>query len=300
MDTANVTEQIVVPLDGSPLAEQALPVAVRLAATLCRPLALVRIIPPDTWILSGPNMILPAGTFQEILDEEDHNAREYIEQMAEATRRKGVTVTTHVDRGPVATALLDLLPNLYPVMIVMTSHGRTGMARTALGSIADHLVRHSHVPTLVLRPPVGVADTILARAIVPLDGSVLAEASLDEALKLAGAVVRKLTLVRVIDPDHARPGDDTYSLEAARYLEQVQDRLQAQLEGRDCTVNTEILTGDPAQQIVRRAERDCDLLILATRGHAGARRLVFGSTADRVLRHTTTPLLLIHPPVAGE
>jgi nucleotide-binding universal stress UspA family protein len=200
----------------------------------------------------------------------------------------------------VATALLDLLPSLHPAMIVMTSHGRTGVARTALGSIADQLVRHSHVPTLVLRPPVGDADTLLTRAIVPLDGSALAEASLDEALRLAGTVVREVTLVRVIDPDRVQPGDDTYALEAARYLEQVQDRLQAQMEGRDCTVRTEILTGDPAQQIVRRAERECDLVILATRGHAGARRLVFGSTADRVLHDTTTPLLLIHPPMAGE
>jgi nucleotide-binding universal stress UspA family protein len=300
MDTAHLAEQIVVPLDGSPLAEQALPVAVKLAAVLDLPVALVRIIPPDTWMISGPNMMIPAETYQEVLDAEDHTVHDYIERMAEEMRRKGATVVTYVDRGQAAPALLEMLPRLHARLIVMTTHGRTGMARVALGSVADHLVRHSHTPTLVLRPPVGDADTILTRAIVPLDGSPVAEASLDEALRLAGTVVRQLTLVRVIDPDRVRLGDDEYSLEAARYLEQVQDRLQVELAGRDCLVHTEIVTGDPAQQIIRRAERDCDLVILATRGQTGARRLMFGSTADRVLHDTTTPLLLIHPPVADK
>ena len=300
MDTANVVGQIVVPLDGSPLAEQALPVAVRLATMLHRPLALVRIIPPEAWAFSGPNVMVPAETYQAILDEEDTDAHEYIERMAATTRAKDITVTTKVGHGQVATTLLDVLSGMNVSLVVMTTHGRTGMARVALGSVADHLVRHSHLPTLLLRPPVGDAATILARAIVPLDGSAVAEASLDEVLQLAGTVVHQLTLVRVIDPDRVRLGDDNYSLEAAHYLERVQDRLEAQLDGRDCTIHTDILTGVPAQQIVHRAERNCDLVILATRGQTGARRLMFGSTADRVLHDSTAPLLVIHPPIADE
>ena len=162
MDTANVTEQIVVPLDGSPLAEQALPVAVRLAATLCRPLALVRIIPPDTWILSGPNMSTARGDVPgDPRRRGSRRARIYRPNgrghSAEGRHRDDARRSRSM-----ATALLDLLPNLYPVMIVMTSHGRTGMA-------PDSARQHRRPPRAPFARPrrwccgrrFGVADTIL-------------------------------------------------------------------------------------------------------------------------------------------
>jgi nucleotide-binding universal stress UspA family protein len=297
METQRVGERILIPLDGSRLAESALPVAVQLAKELHHSLVLARIIPLQMWAFSGPNALVPAETYQALLDEEDRSANEYIERMAEIPRRDGIPVTTVVTRGEAASTLIEICGRLGVQLIVMTTHGRTGMARMALGSVADQMVRRSRLPVLVLRPPLEQWCVSLRRAIVPLDGSPVAEAALAQAQKLAGPVVRELILVRVVDPDQVDLETEAGAKDAEQYLEATRQRLMADLAQRDCTVSAETLLGDPAERIVRRAQRDCDLVILATRGLTGARRWVFGSTADRVLHDCTTPLLLIHPPI---
>ena len=297
METERVGTRILVPLDGSELAESALPVAMRLARETKRSLVLARIIPLTTWALSGPNAMVSAETYQEILDKEEQTATAYLDQMAEQPRSQEIPVVTIVQRGEAAAALLEICARTSAGLIVMTTHARAGMARMALGSVADRLVRHGHIPVLLLRPSANEQHVALERAIVPLDSSPLAETALEEASIFAGTVVRELTLVRVVDPDKVEAEDDTSQDEAERYLERAQRQFLLKLARADCAVRTEVLLGEPAHQIVRRAQQDCDLVILATRGQTGARRWVFGSTADRVLHECATPLLLVHPPI---
>ncbi len=289
------TDRILVPLDGSALAESALPPAMRLARALKRTLVLARVISPDTWAFMGPNAMVPPETYQQMVDEEDRTASEYLQAIAERLQGQGVSIGIEVVRGEAATTLIDLCPRLRIGLVVMCTRGRTGMARMALGSVADQMVRRSHIPVLLLRPSTCEADAALERAVVPLDGSPTAEEALAQVGLLAGVILRRVTLFRVVDSSHVHEAGVAAVEEAERYLEGVRQNLAADLSGSGCAIQTEVAQGEPTQQIIRRSQRDCDLVILATRGRAGARRMMFGSTADRVLHDASVPLLLIHP-----
>lgn len=138
----------VVPLDGSELAEQALPYAVELARALSLEVLLVRVV----------NITYPVHTyggyvnFPEFTDRLVHEARSYLIGVANDLRRRGLTVRVRVFRGSPARTLLDFAQETPHNLVVMTTHGRTGMSRWLMGSVADSMVRASGDPVLVVRP----------------------------------------------------------------------------------------------------------------------------------------------------
>jgi nucleotide-binding universal stress UspA family protein len=280
---------ILVPLDGSPLAEQALPYAAWLGRALPAELVLARILPLEVWAYFPP---AAPETYQQLMNDEERFARDYLARIADPLRQQGLTVQTRIERGEPATMLLDLAPAAHAGLIVMTTHGRTGLNRFALGSVADRLVHYGHVPIVLLRS--GVAEsqpTPPDRALVPLDGSPLAEAVLDQVARMAGRSVQSFTLVRVTSP-----GNSIVERDAARtYLEQVQRRLQERIADRAVTIQTQILIGSPAEQILSQAARDRALIMLATHGRAGLENWFLGSVADQVIHEATVPVLVVHP-----
>lgn len=288
--------RILVPLDGSPVSESALPIAEYLAKATGRSLAFIRVIPITTWAYAGPNPLVPSAFYQELLEDEEAAAQDYLDGVAKRVEAHDIPVTTLMMRGEPGQTVLENCERQQVGLVVMTTHGRTGMARMALGSVADHLVRHSHIPVLLLRPTEGggCGYETLEHAVMPLDGTPAAEAALDLIDVLAGAVVREVTLLRAVSAS-GQPGADE---EAARYLDGVQQRVMSRLGDRDCSISTRILHGQAGDRIVDQARAGCDLVIMATRGETGTRRWLFGSTADRVLHDCQTPLLLIHPPGA--
>lgn len=305
-----VGTHIMVPLDGSQLAEQALPVAVHAASGLHATLVLVRVTRPAA---RSPGRAGPDETTGQVTepaghsgDDEQHAAREYLDSIALPLRQRGVHVQVITQVGAAAPTLVDLLAPLDIGLVIMTTHGRTGMARFALGSVAYHLVHASHVPVLLRRQPLdarwvpsvlhpdssAIHDIQLARALVPLDGTTRAEAALDVVAALAGYVSHELTVLRVV-PLRSDAETERTMEEAERYLAEVSGRLVDRLAGR-AAVETKVLGGDPAEQIIRCAGQDYDLLVMATRGEIGTRRWVFGSVADRVLHESVIPLVLVH------
>jgi nucleotide-binding universal stress UspA family protein len=173
----------------------------------------------------------------------------------------------------------------------MATHGRTGMARFALGSVADRVARFGRTPVLMVRPfgDAGQAGH-LERALVPLDGSTVSSQALNIVLQLAGTVIRQARLVSVVDPD--QPSGATN--DAQRMLGEAQALLLLDLEGRECAVDTAILYGKVADQIVERSRQDCDVVIMGTHGLVGIDRWAYGSMADRVLHGIDVPLLLVN------
>ncbi len=294
MNSQILGTRILVPLDGSELAEQALPAAASIARATHRPLVLARVIP----ITQVPNTFgapLPAETFQQLADEEQQLAAEYLEQMATSLRPQGLTLQTCVGHGEPASTLLDLALAFQVGLIVMTSHGRTGLARLALGSVADRLVRDGHVPVLLVHACAAAERAgHLDHAVVPLDGSALAETALGTAVALAGPLLQRITLLRVIAPD-ASPEQRAA---AHRYLDSQQAHLQQQLAGRPCAVSALMRQGHPAEQIRRQGEADAALVIMATRGETGARRWALGSVADQLVHEAGGPMLVVHPPLS--
>lgn len=290
-------DTVLVPLDGSELAERALPVAERIALRTESQLLLLHVIPPLTWEYS-----LSGGAFtsQALFDEEDRGARQYVERVAGDVRARSPRVETLVLHGDPASAILDAQTGRHIGLVVMASHGRTGLARFALGSVTDRVLRSGIAPTgrapvLVVRPFGEERPEIpLAAALVPLDGSALAELPFALLDQLGGRMVTRVLLVRVVDPE--RLSGETE--EAERYLKEASERLGARQEGRDVTIETAILYGKPAEQIIERAGRDRDLVIMATHGRGGVERWAYGSVADRVLQGLRLPLLLVRPPLS--
>jgi nucleotide-binding universal stress UspA family protein len=169
-------------------------------------------------------------------------------------------------------------------LVVMCSHGRGGVSRVALGSVATGLLQRGTAPVLLARAfgePVA-----LEQAVVPLDGSPRAEEALRLVEQLAGSVIHEVTLLRMID----RPAEGP---EAERYLEQIAHSLQAR--GVRCTRRVE--RGSPAERIMAVAGRD-KLVVMTTRGRGGVLRWALGSVADRVARDGATAVLLVRVGVA--
>lgn len=320
-------KRILVPLDGSPRAESALPVAARIARASDGTVVLLRVvgIPAEysTYIYSSYLAQTPIYA-QEILDAEEANARNYLAGIAKTDTLAGIKVETKALSGAVGATILDSARDEHIDIIVMCSHGETGIKRWALGSVAQHVSRHSPVPVLVLREH-GTAPTSpfpdhthplrSVTALVALDGSKLAEVALEPAAYLVAALAAPargtLILSFVVKVPAARDKlemEEHMLDEARKYLMDVAEYLQA---GELAKLNLAIdwcteLSKDVADTLIKTAETGtvtessheftgCDLIAMATHGRGGPQRWVIGSVTERVLGTTKLPLLIVRP-----
>jgi nucleotide-binding universal stress UspA family protein len=298
---------LLVPLDGSPFAEQALPMAVDLCTRSGATLHLVMVHDALSSVpCYGEPVLVDAAAVESCRLQE----QEYLKALAGPLVRRGIAVVTCVVEGPVARTIVEYTNVQRIDLVVMTTHGRGVFSRFWIGSVADRLVRHLDVPMLVLRPLAGrgaPTASQMRRIVVPLDGSPLAEAALEPAAQFAGVLGAGLTLYRAIlqaaplllpYPGVAVMPEQValtpvLEEEATRYLE----ALAARLRARGLQVDTAVeLAGDPVAAISTWAERHgADLIAMATHGHGGTTRLLLGSVADKLLRSAEVPLLLFRP-----
>jgi nucleotide-binding universal stress UspA family protein len=284
---------IVVPLDGSPLAERALSLATALSIPTAADLVLVRVFEHEP----PPEEATPYGT--------------YLEKTAAELRDRGFHVeTVELIGNPVAKAIGHAAERQHADLIVMTTHGRTGPARWVLGSVAEALVTCSRVPVLLQRAWDPGRRAILLgerpRLLVPVDGSRFAEAALPAAFALADDLGAEILLVQV-DPrsrdvlraeeDVATPmNEQAYQpLVAIReYLDELAARLRA--EWPSMVIETRVECGDPTTAIIATTEdSQAALVVMATHGRTGVQRMALGSVADSVLRRGRAPIVLVHP-----
>jgi nucleotide-binding universal stress UspA family protein len=202
----------------------------------------------------------------------------------------------------------------------MCSHGRTGPSRWLLGSVAEHVARHSGAPVLVLQEsgpiPAGLHPdpTQPMRMLVSLDGSKLAEAALEPACMLIsalagpdGAAVHLTVALTPLETD-VRYMPEGLALEGARtYLADATDRVRTRYP--HLLVTWSVSSGfDTAETLMHTAETGedaagagapsrCDLIAMATHGHTGLARWALGSITERVLHASTLPLLIVRPSV---
>lgn len=144
--------KIVVPLDGSPLAERALVKARELSTALKSPLLLVRIVDISsiTRIAGvGTGVGMDYGMVPEILQEEQDDSKTYLETTVKRLQDEGFEVSGEVKQGPIATAIVDSATA--DDVIVIASHGRTGVQRWFLGSVAEDVIRRANSPVLLIR-----------------------------------------------------------------------------------------------------------------------------------------------------
>ena len=273
-------QHILFPTDGSPLSERAVPFAATLAVAQGAEVIAVRVVEPIAWIGYEPTGYVSAEVYQDMIDGVESEARYALAATTERLRASGATVRSELLRGTAAFGLLDYEASAKPDLVIMTTHGRTGLARFALGSIADRLVCEGTAPVLLIRP-FSLAESSMERALIPLDGSPLAEEALTMVETLAGQPLRRVRLLRVVSTPQERP-------DAAAYLDHVAQRIGA------LGLQVEILieTGAPGRAIETAAE-DADLVILSTHGRSGFARLRHGSVAEQATRRLSAPTLLI-------
>ncbi len=280
-------KRILVPTDGSALTERAFPLAEHIAVSQGATLIVARVVPPITWLGYDPTTYGAPDIYDQLSDSIDDEAREYLDRVAARFAAAGLTVETELIRGIPGAALLDLEARLAPDLVVMGSHGRSGLARFALGSVADLIVREGTAPVLVVRALAPEVVT-LHRALVPLDGSALGEATLPLVEALAVTPIEEVRLLRAIDAESERA-------EATKYIETVADRLRS----FGLKVNWTVEAAPPAEAIAR-AAAGVDIVILGTHGRGGFDRLRHGSVATAAIRELAIPVLLVRarPPVA--
>src|SRR5487761_2216324 len=284
-------EVVMTPLDGSDMSEFAVPYAAEVAAALGAATLVTRLVERSHWYAANSGYLMSPQTYTELLEEEKREALAQTQRVVERLSGRGLTARRVVEAATPPAALIDIATREHAAFVVMATHGRSGLARVALGSVADQLVRHGVCPTLLVRARGRLAERpALARALVPLDGSAMSELSLPTLAHLAGRLIRQVTLVRVVDPDE-RSGA---TQEAQRALGAARERIEREMESLRGHVETLLLWGMPAQQILEESAAH-DLIVMATHGQSGAARWAFGSVADEVLHEARTPLLLTRP-----
>ncbi len=315
-------EHILVPLDGSPRAERALPVAARIVRASGGSLLLVQVINP-LMEYGGGLIPVPLPT-ERVIESELADAADYLKTIAASPRLSGIQTSTEVAFGTPAQHILAVAASREVDLIVLCSHGRTGFMRWVLGSVAYTLAHESGVPTLILResePALLLSRSDAARplcALVPLDGSQLAETALIPAAYLIAALAAPtqgaLHLAQVVKifPETAEEGFvseiNEEALQRARaYLATAGERLRASVKDLKLSITYSVeLDTDAASALVSLAEHGgketeggCDLIAISTHGRTGLERWVMGSVTDRILNTTKLPMLIVRPQKKG-
>jgi nucleotide-binding universal stress UspA family protein len=303
---------VLVPLDGSFRAEQALPVAARLARATGGSLLLVRVVNPPIDYSGGLSPV-PLMTEQTV-ESEMAAAADYLTAVAARPELAGNEVTTEVRFGFPGQQLIGAAGAHECDLVVLCSHGRTGFTRWALGSVAHTLVHQSTVPVLVLRQEAALAHIEATRSLctlVPLDGSELAEAALAPAEALTAALAAPdrgtLHLVQVVKDAHAKAeeggvfelNDEAYQL-ARSYLATVVERVGSKVTDRALTVTFSVeRASDVVSALLGVAEQASpggyDLIAISTHRRGGLERWVMGSVTQRLLETSRLPMLIVRP-----
>jgi len=280
---------LLVPLDGSRLAEQALAYAEVLASRLEAKLLLVRIAELDD----------RREAYLTARDEEAHHAAgEYVGALAEEVSQRGVPARGVVRCGRAAAWILEEARLRQADLIVMTAHGMGCAGPAACGRVASEVLSRAQVPVLLVPTDPSRAVALLAqrqpRILVPLDGSLAAEEALVVAKALADRLDAELWLSTAYprQEDASRRQMALTRIEALSYLAQL--RLHLALEGYRARM--EVRPGPPAEVIGEvYHHRDAALVVMATHSRIGRDWLPTGSVPSRLIGDGTMPLLLVRP-----
>lgn len=237
---------------------------------------------------------LPPGVEDEGATEAARLWREALATLAERADSAGVDVTTRVVEhgGPTHKGIVADAREHDADCIVMGTHGRTGVDRFVLGSVAERTLREAQVPVLTVHPdtPVGAA---FESVLVPTDGSDSARAAGTTAVDLARATDATLRVLSVVDlgavwGDDAGTILDAVEKGARRAVDEVADEAEA----AGVPVETAVLTGSPVRAILEHADDEgVDCIVVGTHGRTGLDRVLLGSVAERVVRLADVPVL---------
>jgi nucleotide-binding universal stress UspA family protein len=292
-------DTILVPLDGSPLSERAVPYAAALAKAIGTSVLLLSVREGnDGRVTRDPDLR------RSILAAEESHQREYLRGVAERMVGQGTAVETESLLGDPGDEILKAIEGLDPRLLVLATHGRSGLSRWRYGSVAGRLIREAPVPTFVIGPEVLQDEDrtpAVKRILVPLDGSPLAEGALRPAVELAQSLHASIVLLRVVSWAaqpylYGVPGVDVAGLD--REIQKAgEDYLQGtrQALGNAQQVEIQVLRGSAAEALINYVrDENVDLVVMSSHSRSGLVRAVLGSVSDRVLQ-AAAPVLFVRP-----
>lgn len=296
-----MNDRILVPLDGSSRAEQVLVQVARLLRGEDAELILLNVVDVPYALATRNTAGFPEG--------ERRAGARYLEATVGKLRKQGVRARSLRREGPAADEILDAAADEKATLIALSTHGRSGVSRWLLGSVAEKVLRRARVPVLLTRAfqkgprgvplPAGPGELPFRRLLVPVDGSDASLQAVPKAASFAKLFGAKVDVLCVDDPPPPRLGvklprwsrkAPTPGAKAVAAVEKAARRF------REYGIEARALTdvGDPGVRILETADaRRADLIVMATHGRSGVSRWALGSVTERILRHGTLPMLVI-------
>lgn len=291
-------------MDGSPLAERALIPALALAKETDGELTLLHALVTDD-VLIPDYMGMPVLQPDYWIEERRGQAVAYLANLQKRYGHPNINIYTHITEGDPASLILDLAHEDSFDLVVMSTHGYSGVRRFMFGSVTEHILRHALCPVLVVRQ-----DRPIGHILITIDGSPMSESVIKPALHLAKLLGAKVTFLRVEKDLVIKDYDEIRKIEqldpglGQRILDSFYHRVDDYLDGLKqkhtkggLEINVLAMKGDPAEDILTAAAHfDTDLIAMATHGRTGLRRWVYGSVTEKVLRQAERNMLVVRPP----
>jgi nucleotide-binding universal stress UspA family protein len=305
-----VYKKMLMPLDGSELAEIVFPYARELAGRMDVEIVLLLVSSPSA------NAFIPMQ--RAYLERTAENLGKEIKAVQKGlgttARPKPVKVQSELAVGYAADEILKYIDEDGIDLVLMATHGYSGIKRWKIGSVAGKIMSASKVPVMLVRAGVPQEEWPIKSILVPLDGSELAESVLPHVKALAGQKGTgsvDVTLLRVCEPptipSYYGPELSGVPLDWGKYAEQeiVKEKekageylagLEKRFKGKGIKVNSEVISGKPDDEIVEYANKNrFGLIVMATHGRQGISRLVYGSVAANLLQGVASPLFVVKP-----
>lgn len=295
--------KILLPLDGSNLAEWGLRPAIKLAEATGGELILLRcMIPVYTAmpvVASEYEWAWPEYAREEVREE----TKAYLQTIYNRYHHLNINLRTVAVEGDAASAIVDLAESEAVDLIVMSTHGWSGAEKWLLGSVTERVLHAAACPVFVVRSPQPVS-----RVLVTLDGSLRAEKAVEPGLVAAHNLDARATLLVVNEPftmgrklkqqTEEPPSEEAEQMkgqrwmETERYLQAIADRYP-EMPGR---IAVEVIDGPAVEKILEFVDlHGIDLIVMSTHGRTGLRRWLYGSVTAKVMRSTTCSMLIIRP-----
>ena len=289
--------QILYPTDFSPLAGSAFPLALRCAQAFAAPLHLLHALSPQGLTASPGD----AG------ERAAEHALAQLRELAAVAEEAGAQVVITQRRVDTTQGILDYVDEAAIDLVVMATHGRSGPPRWLFGSVAEEILRRGACALLTVRADESgpAADTVtgLERILVPFDSSPFSRAALIAAADVARRSGGRLKLLHVLEEtpvveadgvavtDESRPAQECRIHQARLRLCDLLGYLANGILGE-----VVVRVGEPGSEILRMANSGgVDLVVLGSHGVAGIKRVLFGSTAEEVLRGAVPPVMVVPP-----
>jgi nucleotide-binding universal stress UspA family protein len=305
-------KKILVPLDGSELAEKVLPYAIQLTARFQAETILLHV-----FAAGEPQ---PLGMSKAYIKHTAEKVREQLQEIAPKSKlsvgKVPMLIKSEVIAGDAASSILKYAEESKIDLIIMSKHGQSGIGHWLMGSIAHKVFSVSRIPVLIIHP-VNTDNTVQSgwprNVLVPLDGSKMSETVLNHVEDLFNQEQRggEVTLVKVSEPpdliadypaaimrlswdEHVKQATSAAKEASLVYL----GEKQKQLEAKGIKVNIEAVLGENAIPAITRyiREHPFDLVAMTTHGHSRMSVWPWGHVADRIIQVNIKPLLLIRPP----